>query len=174
MDYHMVLQQLASNQQSFQCLLSDVPQQLIRWKATPEQWCLLEIICHLRDIEKDDFRIRLQLVLEDPTQDPPPIFPETWPQKRAYMEQDFAETTTSFLSEREQSIQWLRKLLASDPAPNWDNTYQHRQLGPLSAHLYFVNWLAHDYLHIRQITKVKYDYLKDASGESLTYAGKWM
>ena len=35
------------------------------------------------------------------------------------------------------------------------------------------NWLAHDYLHIRQIIKLKFDFLKDQSDEHLSYAGEW-
>jgi hypothetical protein len=33
--------------------------------------------------------------------------------------------------------------------------------------------MAHDLLHIRQITKLKYDYLKYLSGQGLSYAGDW-
>jgi hypothetical protein len=37
----------------------------------------------------------------------------------------------------------------------------------------FANWLAHDYLHIRQILRLKYEYLKSISEEDLSYAGEW-
>jgi hypothetical protein len=39
--------------------------------------------------------------------------------------------------------------------------------------MFLHNWLAHDYLHIRQIIRIKYDYLKKTSGEILLYAGEW-
>ena len=74
-----------------------------------------------------------------------------------------------FLNEREESIQWLETLTN----PPWDNAHLHPKLGPMSASLFLNNWLAHDYLHIRQITKLKYDRLKAISGENLDYAGNW-
>ncbi len=43
----------------------------------------------------------------------------------------------------------------------------------MTAKMFLSNWLAHDYLHIRQITKLKYDYLKQLTNEDLNYAGNW-
>lgn len=38
---------------------------------------------------------------------------------------------------------------------------------------FLTNWLTHDYLHMRQIIKLKYDYLEQQSGEMIDYAGTW-
>jgi hypothetical protein len=46
-------------------------------------------------------------------------------------------------------------------------------LGRLSAGTFLSNWLAHDYLHIRQIIRLKYQYLQRQTRESLDYAGAW-
>jgi hypothetical protein len=43
----------------------------------------------------------------------------------------------------------------------------------MTAMLFLSNWLAHDYLHIRQIIKLKFDYLEKMTGEGLSYAGDW-
>ncbi|MEM6429633.1 MAG: hypothetical protein AAF708_10365 [Deinococcota bacterium] len=42
----------------------------------------------------------------------------------------------------------------------------------MSAQFFLENWLAHDYLHMRQVVKLKYDYLT-ADGVNLIYAGTW-
>ena len=76
---------------------------------------------------------------------------------------------TAFLEERAQSVAWLRQL--KDPA--WGNTHQHPRLGELSAFFFLNNWLAHDYLHFRQITRLKHQYLKENSSNPLDYAGNW-
>lgn len=49
----------------------------------------------------------------------------------------------------------------------------HPELGDLSAKLFLTNWLAHDYLHIRQILRYDYDYLKQKTNLDLGYAGNW-
>jgi hypothetical protein len=74
-----------------------------------------------------------------------------------------------FITERGQSINWLKSL----ENPNWNNAFEHNKLGSLNAKYFLNNWLAHDYLHIRQILKLKFDYLEYQSGENLDYAGKW-
>jgi hypothetical protein len=76
----------------------------------------------------------------------------------------------SFLSEREKSIIWLQSL----NNVNWDLAFEHSKLGRLTAKHFLTNWLAHDYLHIKQILRLKYDYLKYQSGENLDYAGIWI
>lgn len=101
---------------------------------------------------------------------PPAFNPEAWVQERNYMDKDYAKMVQKFLDERDSSVIWLRAL----PDPHWDNAYHHPTLGPRTAHMYLTNWLAHDYLHIRQITKLKYDYLKFISGDDLQYAGNWV
>lgn len=46
-------------------------------------------------------------------------------------------------------------------------------MGPISAELIMVNWVAHDLLHIRQINRLQYGYLAAHSSEPLDYAGAW-
>ncbi|MGI8581244.1 MAG: hypothetical protein ACR2KX_03575, partial [Chitinophagaceae bacterium] len=73
------------------------------------------------------------------------------------------------LSERDNSIAWLINLKNA----NWDNTYKHPLLGNITAGMFLSSWLAHDYLHIKQITKIKYEYFKKISGDKVAYAGDW-
>lgn len=43
----------------------------------------------------------------------------------------------------------------------------------MSAKLFLTNWLAHDYLHIRQVNRMRYLYLKTQTGIPLDYAGDY-
>lgn len=164
-----LIQQLSQNEKVFQELLSDLPTPLRKWKPSADKWCLLEIVCHLYDEEREDFRVRIASVLEDPTKKLPPIDPPAWVAERKYMEQDFEEKTTQLLTERKHSVDWLMSLQNA----KWENAYQHQHFGPMSGTYFLTNWVAHDLLHIRQIIRLKYEYLKDAGGQSLEYAGIW-
>ncbi len=164
-----VIDQLDQHQSLFKALLKDLDTPMILWKQTPEKWCLLEIVCHLYDEERNDFRCRTQLVLEKPNDTPPPFDPIEWVTKHRYLEQDYHQMLNKFLNERQQSLKWLKSL----KSPKWDNSYRHPQRGLQSATHFLDNWLAHDYLHIRQIIKLKFDYLKQQSSSNLDYAGKW-
>lgn len=169
MIYDYITNQLLQNKSVIQSLLENSSKEAYTWRPNPEHWCLLEIICHLHDEEREDFRTRLRYVLDTPDQAPPPIHPQKWVKERKYMEQNFEAVLGNFLKERDASIAWLRSL----ENPKWDNVYQHPKFGPFSGHFYISNWLAHDYLHIRQITRLKYNYLKEVSGEHVKYAGNW-
>lgn len=169
MEIKDIITELEANAKVFHTLLADIPPSLYRWKPDAEKWSLLEIICHLFDEERDDFRARTRHTLETPAEPMPPFNPIALVTERKYMEQDFTTQLKEFLLERKQSIAWLRSLENA----NWENTYQHPTLGPLSAQMFLYNWLVHDYIHIRQILKVKYAHLEQSSGFDLSYAGNW-
>jgi len=167
LDY--IIEQLERNKTIFEDILKDENEPLILWKQTPEKWCLLEILCHLIDEECHDFRFRTKWCLEHANQTPPAIDPMGWVTKHDYIHQDYNTKLNQLLAEREQSIIWLRSLTNVD----WDLSFEHSKLGLLTAKHFLTNWLAHDYLHIKQILRLKYEFLKHSSGESLDYAGTW-
>ncbi len=163
------IQQLAQNKAIFQAYFENTTKEEYQWRPAPEKWNLLDILCHLYDEEREDFRTRVGHVLKTPDVAPPPIDPEGWVTSRDYQSADFEEKLKAFLKEREESIVWLNGL----DNPNWENTYQHPEYGLMSARMFLDCWLAHDYLHLRQIQNLKYAYLKAHSNENLKYAGNW-
>lgn len=169
MNQSYTIKKLQTNSDTFKSLFSNLSKEEYLWKPQPEKWCLLEIACHLYDEERDDFRARLKHTLETPEEKLPSIDPVGWVTSRKYIEQDFHVTVNNFIEERKLSIDWLNSL----QNPNWKNAYHHHKFGEMSAGMFLANWLAHDYLHIRQILNLQYQYLKLNSGERMDYAGEW-
>lgn len=169
MDQDFCISQLARHRDIFKQFFTGLTDADIRWKPAQGKWCLLEVLCHLHDEEREDFRARLRSTLEDPSAPWPKIDPVAWVDERRYMEQDFGTMLEKFLTERDRSVEWLRGL----KAPKWTNAYMHPKVGPVSADLLLVNWVAHDLLHFRQITRLRYDLLSTTTSEPLDYAGTW-
>ena len=167
MDHQRIIENLQANLPVFRELLTNKSEKEYTWKPEQSKWCLLEIVCHLRDEEQEDFRTRVAYPLEDPTKPLPGIDPQGWVIEREYMKQDYNQVLNTFLDERRKSINFLRSL----ENPSWKNTTEHPILGPLSAEHFLANWLAHDYLHVRQIEKLQHQYLAATSGIDLSYAG---
>jgi hypothetical protein len=168
MNPSMISRDLAENAKVFKALLSGVPKEMYQWRPAPEKWCLLEIVCHLYDEEREDFGARTKQALENPTGPWIKIDPVAWVTERKYIEQDYEQKIDNFLQERTKSVKWLQSL----NNPDWKSAIQHPKLGPLTAELFLTNWLAHDYLHFRQITRTKYLYLKSQDPYiPLDYAG---
>jgi hypothetical protein len=61
-----IFEELQRNKIVFQELLNNIPGESILWSQNPEKWSLLEVVCHLFDEEREDFRTRVKCVLEDP------------------------------------------------------------------------------------------------------------
>ena len=78
MNHTKIIQELSRNRNVFESLLSGIEEEEYLWRPMHEKWCLLEIVCHLYDEEREDFRRRTRLVLENPTEPLPPIDPVGW------------------------------------------------------------------------------------------------
>ena len=168
-DSHFIISELNNNLDDFKSMLSAISREQYLWKPTPEKWCLLEIVCHLYDEEREDFRERLSQVLVTPDLPFRKINPLDWVATHDYINQDFYEMLNRFLEERKNSVKWLKSLSSTDYKLFW----MHPKAGPVTGELLLSNWLAHDYHHFRQIIKLKYDYLKINIYDDLKYAGEW-
>jgi hypothetical protein len=163
------LKTLKKNRNVIFNLLEGVDEKVYRWKSDIKKWCLLEVICHLYDEERLDFRTRIDYTLHRPGEMPPTFDTQAWIIDHDYINQDYQEMLSTFFEERNVSIKWLEEL----KDPKWDNFFEHPRFGKMTARMFLANWIAHDYLHIRQIIKVKFQYLDQFSSEQLSYAGNW-
>ena len=151
-------------------LVSGVSDEQARWKPTPDEWSMLEVINHLNDEEREDFRMRFDLTLHRPDADWPPIDPQGWVAERHYNACDVAGSVQAFLGERERSLAWLRSL---GPV-NLHSAHHHPHFGSMEAGVLLASWIAHDCLHIRQLDDLHYRYLAQvAQPFSVEYAGDW-
>ena len=169
MESNYIFNELERNGALFGDLLSGLPAHQNTWRPAEGKWCLLEICCHLLDEEREDFKARTRHVLETPDKDLPKFDPIKWVTERKYIEQDYDTVLLNFRKEREASVKWLRALMN----PQWENAFHHPKFGDMSSKLFLTNWLAHDYLHIRQVMALKFQYLGQVYKQPLNYAGDW-
>lgn len=170
MDEQRVIERLEANAEAIAALASGVPPEQAVWRPSPEAWSMLEVVCHLLDEEREDFRARIDLVVYRPGEIWPPIDPPGWVVDRAYATRDLDEVCQAFVAERARSAGWLRTLTA----PDWDAAYEHPLLGRLRAGDLLAAWLAHDLLHIRQLTRLHWEHHRRHSAPfEVAYAGSW-
>lgn len=169
MNFQFYIDRLSQSAAVISSLVQGVNPDQARWKPAADRWSILEVMNHLDDEERDDFRMRLDFLLHKPGQSPPPINPPRWAVERAYNERDLQQSLERFLKERQASLQWLRMLRD----PNLEQTHQLPH-GPIRAGDILASWAAHDLLHVRQLTKLHYEYLNRESAPYQTeYAGTW-
>lgn len=164
-----LINELETNAQVFQHLMKVSSADQVTWKPDENKWCLLEIVCHLVDEEVLDFRTRVNTALHPDDYSFVPIDPVGWVNAKSYISQDYAHKVDQWLSEREESIHWLKSL----ESPNWESVLVHPELGKMSAGQFLENWVAHDFIHLRQMTRTKRAYLNHMAQKDIGYAGKW-
>ncbi|MBZ0299939.1 MAG: DinB family protein [Anaerolineae bacterium] len=170
MDAEALLDLMRHNTQRIRTLVAGTSDAQARWKPDAETWSILEVINHLDDEERLDFRVRLDHILHQPGQPWPPIDPPGWVTEHRYNERDLDDSLASFLRERQQSLDWLQSL----GTPNWSRSETAPWGGTLSAGDMFAAWVAHDTLHLRQLVELHHAYVEQLAAPYHTqYAGDW-
>lgn len=170
MELAWTIKQLAAQQPAILALAEGLGAEDLRWRPAPGQWSMLEVLCHLLDEEREDFRQRLDLALHQPGAPWPPIDPQGWVLARAYQERDPAATMAGWRTERQRSLAWLRSL----GAPDLGAVARHPGGFELRAGDLLAAWVAHDLLHLRQLVELRYGLAQQhAAAFSVEYAGDW-
>jgi hypothetical protein len=134
------------------------------------EWTMLEVMCHLYDEEREDFRVRVMQTLMHPDLPLASIDPEGWVVSRGYAQRAFGEMRELFFVERAQSILQLRQLGDAE----WRTPLNHPRLCELTAEQVAWAWVAHDLLHIRQLTELRYLlFQRQTTAYGYGYAGDW-
>lgn len=164
-----LVQLMRDNAQKIAALTRGLSADEAIWKPDANTWSVLEIINHLYDEEKEDFRVRLKIILETPELDWPPIDPAGWVVARHYNARKLEPSLDNFLDERTTSLAWL----ATMQAANWESVYQ-AQFGAIRAGDMLTAWVTHDHLHMRQLVELlRSMVLEKTQPFEGQYAGEW-
>ena len=170
MRVHDIIERLRANVDVFDALTRGVSDEQSRWKPATDQWSILEVVNHLADEEVEDFRHRLDLTLHRPGEHWPPIAPGEWARERQYNSRELGQSVERLMTRRARSLRWLEGLTQ----PDWSRLYEHPSAGPLPAGGVLTSWLAHDFIHVRQLNRLHREYLaSELSDYSPDYAGRW-
>lgn len=170
MELQSAIHHLSQNKLRIKALVTDIDEESAHRRPQPESWSIVEVVNHLYDEEREDFRVRLDILLHRPEESWPPIDPPGWVVARRYNDRDLAPSLEGFLDERMDSSEWLKGLGQPDlersgPAP-WG--------GELRAGDMLAAWVAHDLLHMRQIVETHWALTQQATQPYTTrYAGEW-
>ena len=120
----------------------------LTWRTRPAEgrWAPVEVVCHLRDEETEDFGARVRAVVEGQTSFAP-IDPVRWVTDRRYLEDDPQLCLADLLARRRTSLLFL----ATVSPERLERSIERPGLGSLSGLDLLVAWAAHDLLHLRQI-----------------------
>ena len=154
MNYPEFIDDLKKSADVIDLILDGVSQHDSEYKENKERWSLLEIVGHLLDIEKIDFRYEFEIIIADKEIPWPTFDIEELRVTNKYNEMNFIDQKKEFLSERNKSLEWLKAL----KNPELDKEHYQKKVNgiKIKAGDVLASWVAHDLYHIRQIALVKW------------------
>ena len=169
MKFSELYQELVNSTGVIRALTANITQAEARVKPAADVWSMLEVLCHLYDEEREDFREHLDFILHRQHEEWHAIDPHGWVGSRKYNERDFLELQADFFEERRRSLDWLIDQSDAD----WDKTYTSEH-GSMPAGEMLAAWIAHDNLHIRQLVELKrFQIERITQPYGIVYAGDW-
>jgi len=169
MDLAWICRQMRNSAEAIRALVNGCPAEQATWKPNATSWSILEVVNHLLDEEREDFRRRIDVLLHRPGEGWFRFNPEQAAVERRYNERDLESSLRDFLALREESLRWLGDLGEVD----W-TAVQTAPFGEIRAGDFLASWAAHDILHLRQLVRLKWGYLvQTLEPYDTRYAGEW-
>ena len=144
-----ILEIMVSTPAVLQSLASSLTSEQWKTEPTRDDWALNEIICHLRDMEREIHHAQLNMMIERDGAFIPRPNSSVWANEREYLNVDGSKALVEFVSARIETMDMLKKL--DDEI--WSRKARHTIFGPTNF-LEVVGFMVeHDRLHIQQAWK---------------------
>ena len=115
-------------------------------KTAHDDWSLTELICHLRDTEREIHHMQIGLFKEGNEPFIPRPDTSVWASQRDYLHEDGALALKEFNVARRETLNMLKNI----PAEEWGRKARHAIFGPTNF-LEVISFFAdHDRMHIQQ------------------------
>ncbi len=141
-----ILSQLAATPAALGTLTNNIAPGIWQKKPKEGEWCLTEVICHMRDVEIEVNLPRVQKIMLGDNPFLPGVNSDEWAASRKYIEQDGKEALQVFIETRKKTVALLKGM--QQP---WNLPARHAIFGPTSLNEMTGISAGHDRIHIRQI-----------------------
>jgi len=93
--------------------VSGLSDKVLRYKPSPEKWCILEILAHLADIEIV-YAYRIRQMLADVNPVIAPMDQDAWAKNLGYTKESAPELVAAYGLSRHRTVQLLRRCRPAD------------------------------------------------------------
>lgn len=122
-----------------------------RRRPAPREWSLTDVLCHLRDVEREVHQTRIHALLTAENPFLPGATPDEWAEPRGYSQQDGPAALAAFVVARRATVEMLGGLETAV----WERRGQHAFFGPTSLHEILNLIVSHDKAHWQQIQELR-------------------
>ncbi|NQU29471.1 MAG: HAD hydrolase-like protein [Anaerolineae bacterium] len=131
-------------------ILSPLPKDEWSFSPSTEEWSVVEIVSHIRDIEREVNLPRIKAFLIDENPFIAAGDTDAWAVERGYAQQDGEAVLGDFLAARLETLDVVRALKEED----WLRSGRHAIFGPITLEEQLGFMAEHDRVHLRQIFEI--------------------
>ena len=143
---------LATTPQTLKAALKGLSKKVLLWTPAPGKWSILEILCHMRDMEREAYLERYTRILAEPEPKLPDINGDAFAIERDYRGQKAAEVLRDWTRLRRESLRLLKKAKPEQ----WRRAGIHETMGRLTIDELVARHAAgNDVAHLAQIDAIK-------------------
>jgi FMN phosphatase YigB (HAD superfamily) len=146
--YPALLANLRASPAALSTLPASLSQEAWTQPPAPGEWCLTEIICHLRDVEREVNLARIHKILDEENPFLVGEVTDVWVKERRCVEQDGRRALADFVDARKVTLGLL-----DDLQVEWSRTARHAIFGPSTLQELVGIVAGHDRVHIQQVWK---------------------
>jgi hypothetical protein len=132
--------------------LAGVPRRLLLWTPAPGKWSIQEIVCHMRDMEREAYLERYRRILAEDNPKLPDVDGDRCAIERGYRSMRLGDVVRDWSKLRKENLKLLKKVKGSQ----WERVGTHETAGPFSIEGFLRRHaVGNDEAHLGQIEAIQ-------------------
>jgi hypothetical protein len=149
-DYRELVKDIEEMPRTIQRLLAGAEEGNLRVRPSQKTWSVVEHICHLRDIEREGYKVRIAKMLNEDHPFLTDLDGDKLAEERGYINQDFKAALKDFIDTRVINLSAIRDLSPDQLS----RSGEFENVGQLTLMELLIKMREHDSGHIKELSEL--------------------
>ena len=146
-----VLQTLRSTEMLLFAVLADLDREALTKRPAPNEWSVVEVLCHLRDLEREVFPVRTELIRRNDSSLIQGFDQNAWALERDYAGDDPRRAADEFTLCRRKNLLMIEQIRDDE----LEKKARHSEFGELTLRALLADWAGSDLVHTAQLQRIR-------------------
>jgi len=146
-----VLQTLRSTEIVLFAILADLEVVALTQRPAPHEWSIVEVLCHLRDLEREVFPVRAELIRRNDGSLIQRFDQNAWAAERNYTGDDPRRAADEFTLCRRKNLLLIEQIREDE----LEHKAGHSEFGELTLRALLADWAGSDLVHTAQLQRIR-------------------
>src|SRR6185295_6110974 len=144
-------QTLSSTEAILRAALKDIERPRLTARPAPHEWSVVEVLCHLRDLENEVFPARTETIRKNNGGQILGFDQNVWAAERKYASDDPQRALDEFCAARRNNLPLIKGLRENE----LKFTAKHSEFGSITLGALLADWAGSDLVHTAQIQRIR-------------------